>query len=118
MPTAQRRRGLPRVIGKLGFFGTMQVMKKAARQLGEPMLPLAATQYFSAVPIKFGDYAVRYALRPHHRDAGGVRHKAPEYLSAELSVTVRKEAVEDGFQLQFFESEASTPIEDASVDWA
>jgi len=118
MAIASPLKGLPKVIRTLGFFRTLQVLMKAARQLGEPMLPLAATHYFTPVPIKFGDCAVRYALRPHKRDAGGERHKARDYLAAELSETVRKEAVEYDFQLQFFESEASTPIEDASVDWA
>src|SRR5207237_1527148 len=85
MAVAAPLKGLPKVIGTLGFFRTLQVLKKAARQLGEPMLPLAATHYFSAVPIKFGDYAVRYALRPHQRDPGGARRKARDYLGAELA---------------------------------
>src|SRR3954465_2532135 len=117
MAIARPLSGFPRVISSLGFFRTLKILKPAARQRGEPMRPLASTHYFTPVPIKFGDYAVRYALRPLRKDAGGPRPQGRDSLAAGLSDTVRKEAVEYDFQLQFFESEASTPIEDASVDW-
>ena len=38
-------------------------------------------------------------------------------LGDELAQRLRKAPVEYDFQVQFFESEESTPIEDASVDW-
>jgi hypothetical protein len=108
---------LPGVIAKLGFSRTLQIIKRATKQFGEPVKPLAATHYFSAVPIRFGAHAVRYALRPVAADTGAARSKSPDYLGDELAARLRKEAVSYDFQLQFFEDEKTTPIEDASVDW-
>ncbi len=42
---------------------------------------------------------------------------SPDFLAEELTATLRKKPVEYDFQLQFFEDEKTTPIEDASVDW-
>ena len=44
MAVAAPLKGLPKVIRTLGFFRTLQVLKKAARQLGEPMLPLILSE--------------------------------------------------------------------------
>jgi hypothetical protein len=109
---------LPGVIAKLGFSRTLQIIKRATRQFGEPVKPLAATHYFSAVPIRFGAHAVRYALRPAVQDQTAALSKSANYLGDELAARLRKEAVSYDFQLQFFEDEKTTPIEDASVDWS
>jgi hypothetical protein len=109
--------GLPKVIAKLGFSRTLQILKRASHQFAQPQRPLSATHYFSAVPIRFGAYAVRYALRPLEQDAGPVHGTSPDFLAEELAATLRKKPVEYDFQLQFFEDEKTTPIEDASVDW-
>jgi hypothetical protein len=109
--------GLPKAIARIGLGRTLQIFKRAGRQLGEPMGSLAATRYFSAVPIRFGAYAVRYGLRPHAPPAPPLPLRTPEALAEELSERLRKGAVTYDFQLQFFADEARTPIEDASVDW-
>src|SRR5207253_3469825 len=54
--------GLPRVIAKLGFRRTLQIIKRASRELAHPMGPLAATRYFSATPVQFGKYAACWSL--------------------------------------------------------
>ena len=110
--------GLPKVIGKLGFGRTVQIIKSAVKQFGLPVRPLASTNYFSAVPIRFGAYAVRYALRPVAADTGASKSSSADYLGDELAMRLRTQAVNYEFQLQFFEDETSTPIEDASVDWS
>ncbi len=110
--------GLPKVIAKLGFGRTLQILKVATKQFGLPVLPLAATHYFSALPIRFGAYAMRCALKPAAQDSGAARSKSPDYLRDELAALLRTQAVTYDFQLQFFEDEKTTPIEDASVDWS
>jgi hypothetical protein len=109
--------GLPKVIAKLGFGRTLQILKRAMKQLGEPMRPLAMTHYYSAVPIRFGAYAARYAMRPLAQDDGRKLEKSPDSLAQDLAKLVKAQPVAYDFQLQFFEDEARTPIEDASKDW-
>jgi catalase len=109
--------GLPKVIGKLGFGRTLQILKQATRQLGTPLRPLSVTHYYSAVPIRFGAHAVKYGLRPVQQDDGRKLQKSPDSLAQDLANQVKSQPIAYDFQLQFFEDEARTPIEDASKDW-
>jgi hypothetical protein len=109
--------GLPKAIARFGLLRTVRILTKAMKQISRPVLPLAATHYFSAVPIRFGNHAVRYALRPLAQPVSNSDRKSPDFLAEELAETLRWQPVEYDFQLQFFEDETSTPIEDASVDW-
>ena len=81
------------------------------------MLPLAATHYFSAVPIQFGPSAVRYALAPQAQQSEGAQPgRGPDHLAEEMTARLQQGPVLYDFQVQFFVDEARTPIEDASVD--
>lgn len=106
---------LPRLIGAVGFGRAFAILKQGLKSLGAPIPSLASTHYFSALPIRFGDYAVRYALRP--RAASPPGQKTPPDLGADLRERLAAGAVSYDFQVQFFEDEARTPIEDASRDW-
>ena len=106
---------LPRLIARFGFGRTFGVLKKLSA-LGEPMGSLAETRYFTALPLQFGKHAVRGALTPL-ADKSAPLPKSPDMLADELRERLRKGAVEYDFQVQFFEDEKRTPIEDASVDW-
>ena len=111
---------LPRAFGLFGVGGTFKLLKKLTAGLGQPMPSLATTQYYSALPIAWGDYAVRYTLRPRASAAGAGAGGSgdAEYLTTELSARLAKEPVEYDFAVQFFESEDKTPIEDSSIDWS
>ncbi|MGZ6142701.1 MAG: hypothetical protein ACXWLM_05150 [Myxococcales bacterium] len=106
---------LPKLIVRFGFGRTLAVLKKLSA-LGEPMGSLAETRYFTALPLQFGKHAVRCALTPV-APKGPPLAKSADMLADELAQRLRKAPVEYDFQLQFFEDEARTPIEDASVDW-
>ena len=54
-----------RLIGSLGFGRAIAVIKSALAGFKIPTAPLAATTYYSALPIAFGPYAVQYVFRPH-----------------------------------------------------
>jgi len=110
-------KGLPRVIGLLGFGRTLQILRTAMRQLGQPLASLAETRWFSAVPIQFGGHAVRYSLVPRAAASGAKLAPSPDMLAEEMAGRLRKAPVEYDFQVQFFVDEKSTPIEDASVEW-
>lgn len=109
--------GLPRVVGLLGVRRTLQILKVATRQLGMPLGSLAETRYFSAVPIRFGKYAVRYSLSPRAGVSGAALPRSADMLADELAARLRTAPVEYDFQVQYFVDEKTTPIEDASVEW-
>lgn len=109
---------LPRVIGLLGFSRAFAVLGKLAKGLKEATTSVATTRYFSALPIAFGEHAVRFSLVPRTTPAAGAAPSTdPDYLHKELADRLAKDAVEYDFAVQFFVSEEKTPIEDASQDW-
>lgn len=110
---------LPRAIGLFGLSGTFKLLKQLTAGLSQPMVSLATTQYYSALPIAWGDYAVRFTLRPRATaESGAVPGREPNYLRDELARRLAQDVVEYDFAVQFFESEDKTPIEDASCDWS
>ena len=109
---------LPRAIGRFGLGRALALLKQLSRGLSAPMPSLATTHYYSALPIRFGTYAVRYALRPHAEPAPDGRRRTPDYLRDELAARLAAGPVTYDFRVQFFVDEARTPIEDGSRDWA
>jgi hypothetical protein len=105
-----------KLIGKLGFGRGIGLIRALLGSLKLPMGALAATPFFSALPIKFGDHAVHYGFiprDPHSANRGG----DPNYLGADLAARLRDRPVEYDFKVRFFETEATTPIEDPTVEW-
>jgi Catalase len=109
---------LPRLIGGLGFVRALQVLPRLVRGLSTPIGSLATTRYFSAVPIRFGAYAVKLALAPHAAGPGdGAKAPMPEDLGAELALRLLRGPVVYDVRVQFYCDQQRTPIEDASVEW-
>ncbi|HWN70111.1 MAG TPA: hypothetical protein VNM90_20865 [Haliangium sp.] len=112
---------LPRLIGGLGLVRALQVLPRLARGLSTPITSLATTRYFSAVPIRFGPYAVKLSLTPHAspggKDENGGKARMPQDLGAELGERLLRGPVVYDFRVQFYRDEQRTPIEDASVEW-
>ena len=106
---------LPKLVARFGLRRTFQVLK-ALSALGEPMPSLAETAYCTVLPIQLGKCAVRCALRPL-APRGKPLPKSPDMLADELLARLRKAPVEYDFQLQFYEDDARTPIEDPTKDW-
>jgi hypothetical protein len=110
--------GILRAGAHVGFGRLFKILKQSLRGLNAPMVSLATTRYYSASPIRFGAYAVHYALTPRTPAAAGATAGAsPEYLAEDLSARLRAGPVVYDFQVQFFVDETRTPIEDASVEW-
>ena len=102
-----------RLIGSLGFGRAITVIKAALAGFKVPTAPLAATTYYSALPIAFGPYAAQYVFRPHDPltvTAGGS-------LGDELAARLRVSPVVYDLCVKFYVDPKSTPIEDASVEW-
>jgi len=109
--------GLPALlkylVGRYGLGGAFKQLKKFAQTFGKPFKGFAAETFFSAAPIACGPYACRVRLRPLGQPAPAQGTAWAEDLAARL----RNAPLVFELQLQFFSDEATTPIEDASVDW-
>ena len=105
-----------RLIGGLGLRRGVGIIKAALTSLRQPQAPLAATSYYSALPIKFGPYAVQYAFAATE-SAAPYQVASADQLGADLAVRLRERAVVYDLQVRFYLDPASTPIEDASVAW-
>ncbi len=110
--------GLPSLlkylVGRYGLGGAFQQMKKVAKTFGKPFKGFAADTFYSAAPIACGPYAARVRLRPVDSATAPAKGKA---WAKDMGDRLRTGAITYDLQLQFFSDEASTPIEDASVDW-
>jgi len=105
-----------KLIGALGLRRGFQVIKAALGGLKAPQSPLAATSFYSALPIKLGPYAVQFAFTAQEAPAPS-KIAGDTDLGDGLAAHLRKAPVVYDFQLRFFVDEATTPIEDASVEW-
>lgn len=105
-----------KLIGGLGFFRALGVLKQLAGTAGKPIPSLAQTSFFSALPIRIGPHAARFSFVPKDakdRPAG----RGGDYLGDDVRARLSEGPLAFDMCLQFFESEATTPIEDASIDW-
>jgi hypothetical protein len=109
---------LPRLIGAFGLFRLPGVLSKSLKSLSKKVDSLAAETFYSALPIRWGDYAVKFSLAPKDfaasdpgdaSDGDRLRHELDRRLA---SAPVRFE-----LRIQAYVDDVSTPIEDATVDW-
>ena len=103
-----------RLIGSLGFGRAIKTIRGALAGLKLPTAPLAATTYYSALPITYGPHAIQYAFVP--RDPLTVSAKGAE-LGLELIERLRDKPVIYDLGIRFYTDPVATPIEDASVEW-
>ena len=103
---------------KVGPVRAFKILAAALPGLKAPQLPLASTTFFSALPIKWGEHAVKLVLSPHD-SAPAVLPKrgSPTGLGDELAARLGQGPVAYDLGVQLFVDEATTPIEDPSVAW-
>jgi len=97
-----------------GALGAIGQVRKLAAGLAAPFTGFATTAFHSAAPIACGPYAVRVRLLPPQ---GQNPHAGASDWRADLQTRLQAAPLVYQLQLQFFVDEATTPIEDASVDW-
>lgn len=105
-----------RMLTSLGLRRGVAVIRSALAGLKQPQSPLAATSFYSALPIKFGPYAVQYAFAAQDPPAP-LRLAGADELGEGLAARLRTGPVVYDFQIRFYTDPAATPIEDASVEW-
>ncbi|MER6524570.1 hypothetical protein [Streptomyces sp. NPDC001508] len=84
------------------------------RDMVKPFSGFATHDFFSIMPITFGDYAARVKLCAASTKTN---KEARKDLAADIYGRLADADLEFLFQAQFFEDESRTPIEDSSVRW-
>lgn len=104
---------LPYFLRRYGLGGGLKHLKRLGQTFGKRFRGFAAETFFSAAPIACGPYAARVRLQPAvpQPPADGTA------WAQDVSDRLAKAPLVYDLQLQFFSDEATTPIEDASVDW-
>lgn len=105
-----------RLIGRLGPRRGIQVIRAALAGLKAPQSSLAATSYYSALPIQYGPFAVQFAFAAREPAAPAAIADATA-LGDGLAARLREQPVIYDFQIRFYTDATATPIEDASVEW-
>lgn len=106
-----------KLIRALGFARGLGLVRAALKSMKPPTLPLASTAFYSAVPIAFGTAAAQYAFFPDDTTGAPSKAKSPTYLGDALAARLAAGPVTYTMKVRLFEREATTPIEDASVEW-
>ena len=106
---------LPRALFHLGPGRALSLLGALQKGLGRPVPSLAANQYYSALPVRFGAQAAKYTFVP--LDGGGASGPTPEVLAEELAGRLKRGPLRWDFKVQLFSDERRTPIEDPTVDW-
>lgn len=104
------------LVRRYGLFGGPARLARLLKTVARPFGGFACEPLFSAVPIACGPYAVRYRLQPHAGN-GAPDRAARQDWGADFARRLRAGSLAWDLQLQAFTDEATTPIEDASVDW-
>ena len=102
------------LVSRYGFFGALGKMKRMVEAFKRPFTGFATESFYTATPIACGPYAARVRLLPASDD---VRPGGDADWAAHFRTYLARGPLRFELQLQFFVDEASTPIEDASVDW-
>ena len=101
---------------RYGLFGAPAQLAKMLKVAGKPFGGFATEPMFSCVPMANGPYAARVRLLP--ADANGkAQPGANQDWNADFSARLARGALHWDLQLQPWVDEATTPIEDASVNW-
>ena len=101
------------LVKRYGLIGGLRQGRRLTKSIGTPFPGFAAATFHSAAPLACGPYAVRVRLRPR----GTVAPASGTEWARDMAERLRVGPLVHELQLQFFTHEATTPIEDASVDW-
>jgi hypothetical protein len=75
------------------------------------------SQFWSSVPYKLGEAAVKYSARPCGGVVAGKAESSPDFLREAMAATLRTGEGCFEFQVQLQTDAAKMPVEDPSVEW-
>ena len=99
----------------LGLVASAQAFLKLLRDLSRQFRGFAANTFYSVTPMQNGPYAVKLRLVP--RSDAHQKSPASRQWGSKMAARLAAGEVTYELQLQLFENEKKTPIEDASVEW-
>lgn len=105
------------IFKRYGLFGGPLQLAQMIKIAGKPFKGFTTEPFFSSVPMACGPYAVRVRLLPAASN-GPASPDARNDWGADFSQRLAAADLQYELQLQAFEDEKSTPIEDASVNWS
>ena len=104
------------VFKRYGLLGAPRQIARVLKVAGKPFSGFATETLFSTLPMANGPYAVRVRLVPSSSN-GTAEPNASEDWAADFASRLRRGPLHWDMQLQYYTSEALTPIEDAAVNW-
>lgn len=105
---------LPKALFRLGP-GVFPLLARLQKGLGAPLTALHTNRYFSALPIRFGSYAVKYSFTPLEVEPSS--GPVDPDLGGALGKLLETRPLKWELQVQFFTDEQNTPLEDSTRDW-
>jgi Catalase len=117
MAGGRRIRAIPGLVRRLGFGEGLRVFRALRRSASRKVGSLATEAYFGRLPFAVGSVAVKFALQPMATDQGSAQPHGPEGLRQEFVDRLALEDVRYRLEALHFVDEATTPIEDATVEW-
>ena len=100
----------------LGLSETIRMVQALQRDV-RTIDSLATDQFWSRAPYKFGPYAVKFTLRPSSSTPAGSAPSGESYLKEEFRRRLLQGPITFDFRVQRYVDEATTPIEDGTVEW-
>ena len=104
------------MVRRYGLVRGLRRLKALSDGLNAPFTGFATERLYSALPFACGPYAVRARLLPPRGEIALA--SAKHDWARDVLERLRARPLTYELELQFFVDEASTPIEDGSVDWA
>lgn len=104
------------IVRRYGVLGVARQLAGLKRTVGRPFGGFATEKLYSALPMANGPYAVRVRLVPDAAN-GQPDPAARRDWGLDFGRRLQQGPLGWDLQLQYFASEALTPIEDASVVW-
>ncbi|MBI2768132.1 MAG: catalase [Burkholderiales bacterium] len=96
--------------------GAPRQLARMLKVAGKAFSGFATEPLFSAAPMANGPYAVRVRLLPSEANGGPVAGASKDW-AADFASRLAHQPLHWDLQLQFYADEATTPIENASVNW-
>lgn len=99
-----------------GLWRGFQEVRRLQASLATPFSGFLTEAFFSAAPIAWGPYAARVRLQPDPAAARPAAERGDD-LAAEVLTRLQRAPSVHALQVQLYEDEATTPIEDPRVNW-
>ncbi|MBI5513420.1 MAG: hypothetical protein HY909_06595 [Deltaproteobacteria bacterium] len=105
---------LPRLLGALGVGRALKVLGRLAK-MPQPR-SLATARFYTAAPTKLGPFAAKFSLAPV-ASPGERRGRGAHMHREDLVARLKEGDLVYTFRAQLFQDEATTPLEDLTVEW-